>query len=430
MSKCRLCDVELCSTKAGKDARVCSIQAVVRPGSCWLNGADSGKALCAKSLAYVPTLRFDDRAVAFRQIGEVIDRTPLHVRNALMALTPAQKFELMRWATPELKLRLSPLLADLQVEKLERPPSTASIPEDLPERLRQGLVDYAERIERRQDRLLKNGHDRSPRYLKKLMQNPIRLARYLASVGITSWEGMRKRDLVGFLAANPKVPPTSLSRLLRALAEDKPFRDRRGRGPGGKKGGGVQPKPLQEVMSPEELNQTLEDIRATWSEAEYAMAWLICKMGQTAKAAHRFTVDRLKVDDAGRLVMRAADVWVVVPKSAAKVFSKLADEAAPGWRNASGNELEFIRLFERQIANLDDFRAEVLGGQARKLRASCVYAAMLRGNLDRVTINQTMGVSIATITSIERHLSSDVHRKLPPELVEERNKVLKGEASV
>lgn len=42
----------------------------------------------------------------------------------------------------------------------------------------------------------------------------------------------------------------------------------------------------------------------------------------------------------------------------------------------------------------------------------------------------TKGVSIATITSIERHLSSDVHRKLPPELVEERNKVLKGEASV
>ena len=80
MSKCRLCDVELCSTKAGKDARVCSIQAVVRPGSCWLNGADSGKALCAKSLAHVPNvLRFDDRAVAFRQIGEVIDRTPLHV---------------------------------------------------------------------------------------------------------------------------------------------------------------------------------------------------------------------------------------------------------------------------------------------------------------------------------------------------------------
>jgi hypothetical protein len=430
MAKCRLCEGVLSSTTAGKDAQVCAIKSVVRPASCWMNGPDQGKAMCAKSLVFVPTLRFEDRAAAFKQIGEVIDRTPLHVRNALMALTQAQRFELMRWASPELKLRLSPLLVDLQVEKLERPPSTASVPDDLPDHLRQGLVEYAERLDRRQERLLKNGHVRSPRYLKKLMQNPIRLARHLASEGITSWEGMRKRDLVGFLAANPKVPPTSLSRFLRALAEDKPFRDRRGRGPGGKKKGGVQPKPLQEVMSPEELNQTLDEIRATWSEAEYAMAWLICKMGQTAKAAHRFTVDRLKIDDAGRLVMRAADVWVVVPKSAAKVFSKLADEAAPGWRNASGNELEFIRLFERQIANLDDFRAEVLGGQARKLRASCVYAAMLKGNLDRVTINQTMGVSIATITSIERHLSSDVHRKLSPELVEERNKVLKGEASV
>ena len=76
-----------------------------------------------------------------------------------MAPTPAQKFELMRWATPN-SLRLSPLwLADLQVEKLERPPSTASIPEDLPEGWTR-FVDYAERIERRQDRLLKNGHDR------------------------------------------------------------------------------------------------------------------------------------------------------------------------------------------------------------------------------------------------------------------------------
>lgn len=52
---------------------------------------------------------------------------------------------------------------------------------------------------------------------------------------------------------------------------------------------------------------------------------------------------------------------------------------------------------------------------------------MLRGNLDRVTLNQTMGVSIATITSIERHLSGDLHRKVDPALVAERNKVLRGD---
>ncbi|OYT94171.1 MAG: hypothetical protein CFE49_19685, partial [Pseudomonas sp. PGPPP3] len=94
--------------------------------------------------------------------------------------------------------------------------------------------------------------------------------------------------------------------------------------------------------------------------------------------------------------------------------------AAPGWRTAKSNELEFIRLFEQNIKDLNHFRAQVLGGRARKLRASCVYAAMLKGNLDRVTIHQTMGVSIPTITSIERHLSTDVHRKLPPELVARR----------
>jgi len=192
----------------------------------------------------------------------------MHVRSALLALTSGQRFELMRWAVPELKLMFSPLLADLQIEKLDLPPSAAPIPDDLPERLKEGLAAYRGRLERRRERLLKKGHVRSPRYLPKLLQVPIGLAKYLASQGITSWEGMRKRDMVGFLAANPKVPANKLSRLLRALFEDKPFRDGRGRRSGGKKGG-VAPKPLQEVMSPEELDQTLADIRASCSDAEY-----------------------------------------------------------------------------------------------------------------------------------------------------------------
>lgn len=254
---------------------------------------------------------------------------------------------------------------------------------------------------------------------------PVRLARFLQAEGITSWDGMRKRDIVSFLAANPLVRPTALTRLLRAISEDKPFSDRRGRYVRGRSAS--KPSPLQEVLSPAELDAALAGIKEARSDVEYAAAWLVGKLGMTAAAAHGLTADLLRLDEGGRLVIRPAKVWVVVPKSVAKVLTKVADEVAPGWTRAKDNEFEFIRLFDGKLPKLDDFRSDVLGGDARRLRASAVYTAMLRGNLDRVTLNQTMGVSIATITSIERHLSADVHRKLDPALVAERNKVLRGD---
>lgn len=425
MTKCRLCEGEIETNRPDQEVRVCVVKSAVRPDGCWLDGPSALRALCAGSMKYVPTQQFDDRAVAFRKIGEAIDKSDLHLRNALLSLTPEQRFELMRRACPELKVKLSPLLVDLQTEKVKPPDREPFIPDDLPEGLKAELIRYRDRLKRRHELLLKRGHSRSPRYLSELLKMPVRLARFLQAEGITSWDGMRKRDIVSFLAANPLVRPTALTRLLRAISEDKPFSERRGRYVRGRTAS--KPSPLQEVLSPAELDAALAGIKESRSDVEYAAAWLVGKLGMTAAAAHGLTADQLRLDEAGRLVIRPAKVWVVVPKSIAKILAKVADEVAPGWSGANANEFEFIRLFDGKLPKLDDFRGEVLGGDARRLRASAVYTAMLRGNLDRVTLNQTMGVSIATITSIERHLSSDLHRKVAPELVAARNKVLRGD---
>lgn len=376
-------------------------------------------------MTFVPTQHFEDRAVAFRKIGEAIDKSDLHLRNALLSLTAEQRFELMRRACPELKVKLSPLLADAFVEKVKPPDHDPFIPDDLPDGLKSELIRYRDRLKRRHELLLKRGHSRSPKYLSELMKMPVRLARFLEAAGITSWDGMRKRDIVSFLAANPLVRPTALTRLLRAIAEDKPFSERRGRYVRGRTAS--KPSPLQEVLSPSQLDETLAGIKESRSEVEYAAAWLVGKLGMTASAVHGLTADLLSLDEGGRLVIRPAKIWVVVPRSVAKILMKVADEVAPGWGSAKENEFQFIRLFDQKLPNINDFRSEVLGGDARRLRASAVYTAMLRGNLDRVTLNQTMGVSIATITSIERHLSGDLHRKVDPALVTERNKVLRGD---
>lgn len=425
MRKCRLCEGDIGTRSPSQDAHVCVVKAAVRPDGCWLDGPSAPKAMCAASMTFVPTQHFEDRAVAFRKIGEAIDKSDLHLRNALLSLTAEQRFELMRRACPELKVKLSPLLADAFVEKVKPPDHDPFIPDDLPDGLKSELIRYRDRLKRRHELLLKRGHSRSPKYLSELMKMPVRLARFLEAAGITSWDGMRKRDIVSFLAANPLVRPTALTRLLRAIAEDKPFSERRGRYVRGRTAS--KPSPLQEVLSPSQLDETLAGIKESRSEVEYAAAWLVGKLGMTASAVHGLTADLLSLDEGGRLVIRPAKIWVVVPRSVAKILMKVADEVAPGWGSAKENEFQFIRLFDQKLPNINDFRSEVLGGDARRLRASAVYTAMLRGNLDRVTLNQTMGVSIATITSIERHLSGDLHRKVDPALVTERNKVLRGD---
>jgi hypothetical protein len=425
MRKCRLCDCEIVTTRPDQDAHVCVVKAAVHPDGCWLDGTSALKAMCADSMTFVPTKQFEDRAIAFRKIGDAIDKSELHLRNALLSLTPEQRFELMRRACPELKVKLSPLMADVRVEKIKPPDREPYIPDDLPEGLKSELVRYQERLKRRHALLLKRGHSRSPKYLSELIKMPVRLARFLQAEGITSWDGMRKRDIVSFLAANPLVRPTALTRLLRAIAEDKPFSERRGRYVRGRTAS--KPSPLQEVLGPAELDAVLAGIKESRTDVEYAAAWLVGKLGMTAAAAHGLTADVLRLDEVGRLVIRPSKVWVVVPKSVAKTLMKVADEIAPGWNSATDNEFAFIQLFDQKLPNINDFRSEVLGGDARRLRASAVYTAMLRGNLDRVTLNQTMGVSIATITSIERHLSADMHRKVDPAVVAERNKVLRGD---
>lgn len=121
MRKCRLCEGDIGTHRPDQEAHVCIVKAAVRPDGCWLDGPSALKAMCAGSMTFVPTQQFEDRAVAFRKIGEAIDKSELHLRNALLSLTAEQRFELMRRACPELKVKLSPLLADVRTEKVKPP---------------------------------------------------------------------------------------------------------------------------------------------------------------------------------------------------------------------------------------------------------------------------------------------------------------------
>jgi hypothetical protein len=54
---------------------------------------------------------------------------------------------------------------------------------------------------------------------------------------------------------------------------------------------------------------------------------------------------------------------------------------------------------------------------------------MQKGHLDRVSITKTTGVSMKVITNLERLFTVDLHQRLDPKLIEQRNKHILGEAS-
>lgn len=342
-------------------------------------------------------------------------------------MSPEDRHELLDAAVPELRVQLAFALSALGEPSTCPPSRPVTKSDDLPADLAEKLSLFQARIETRYKRLLKSGHERTGPYVAEVMAGPKRLASFLAAEGITRWDAMRKRDLVAFFAANPRLLKAKVERFMKFLNEHKPFRETRG---GAAKPRGMKrPRSAPVVMPPEELRAALSEIRLSATDQEYLLAWLICRMGMTATSAYSLTLDRVTLNDQGQLVIRPARAWVVVPVREAAIFKAMAEAIAPAWPKMPEDALKFITIFDAYIPNLNRYAERVLKGRARLLRSSAIFAAMMTGHLDRVTLNKTMGVSTPTIAKLETLLSGDLHRRLDPDFIKERNKRILGEGS-
>lgn len=408
------------------------VRYVHRPAECWSNRTGSPLALCLASFVsgkpYLDAL--EERGRLLHGLGAVIERGDDAIVEHLHSLTPEEVHVLVSAAVPELGARLSELIVANKLSVPRKRVRPGVLPEDVPESMAEVLAAYLERCERRYNNLVKHGHERSHRYLTRLMSEPRRLAQFLVGQGITRWDVMRKRDVVAFMAAHPSVQRAAVERFVRYLNENKPFRDPRGRRVrAGKNKGEAQGMVVPPAtMQAEQLKEFLDHVKKERSEPEFLMAWLVCRMGMMASDAHKLTLDRLRINDTGQLVIRPARVWVVTPRSVATAFTGMMDGLLPGWKEKSADELANVRLFAKAVPHLPTFSAVVLKGKARELRASAIYAAMRDGHLDRVTLQQTMGVSVPTIMKLEQLMSADLHRRLDPDFVKLRNKHILGEA--
>lgn len=375
------------------------------------------------------TAKREQYLALLRRVGESFPQGDHAVENLLAALSPEDRAMLLRYSVPELRAWLAKGIAALDKAAVRQTPRQVRIPSELPEPLRDGLLAFEKRLQTRYETLVNRGHSRSHAYVACAMKEPIRLAVFLAGAGIERWDVVRKRDLVAFFQNNPAARRHAIERFLQSMEDQRPFRDRRGRPTGNRKGLRDAKRKPPQVLRPEVLTQFLADVRERYSDPEYVLAWMVCRLGMIARHAYNITLDRVRLNDSGRMVVRPALVWVEVPTGVSSRFRKIINAVEPSWGKADPESLRHITVFDRFVPVLDNFSATVLQGRTRLLRASAIFAAMLDGHLDRVTLRHTMGVSMPTIVQLERLLATDLHRRLDPSLVEQRNAQIRGKTN-
>jgi hypothetical protein len=425
---CALCD-SVGTAEKWRGPRYCMTKGADAPATCWLHSSQEEVRLCAESM--VTAMKGAARRTMYlhwlRCLGEAFEQGEDAVQNALAGLPPEARATLLKYGTAPFRVMLAKRVAQLDDVDVRQPARSVRIPEGLPLPLCDGLVAFQQRLQARYDTLLQRGHTRSSAYVAEAMKAPIRLAVFLASIGIERWDVVRKRDLVAFFKNSPGVRRQHVERFMRSLEDHRPFRDRRGRPSEKRRGMRNAKRPPPQILRPEVLTQFLADVRERYSAHEYVLAWLVGRLGMRATKAYRISLDRIRLTDNGRMVIRPAQLWVEVPARVANLFRTVIEGVEPSWGRVDPESLQHVTVFDHYIKDLDSFMATVLQGRTLLLRSSAVFAAMFAGHLDRVTLRQSMGVSMPTIIQLERLLSVDLHRRLDPDLVEQRNAHITGE---
>lgn len=123
-------------------------------------------------------------------------------RQHLERLTPHERWSLLQFSAPDLR---DWLLKNYKLDDLEVSPNLESVcyPE-LPENLLAMLTAWETKNRNRLIARMNSGHSRSPTTLRRMMVEPIALARFLSENGITRWDAMKMSDRVAFAKTRPK----------------------------------------------------------------------------------------------------------------------------------------------------------------------------------------------------------------------------------
>lgn len=425
MRQCGVCGLEIRLT--GKSDHSCLMKGAVRPVGCWLDSSDELLRECAKSQrrrANGKLLTATDTAIT--NLAKALPKGTPAVNDYLRGCTPEERHMLVTKTTTALARYVAQRIEELGGLSVHPGSRDPTYPRDLAAEMLGALQRYQQKLERLWNARLKHGHNPSNRYVWRAMLGPIRFAQFLQDAGRTSFDGLLKREIVAFLQANPTIQPSPVLRFTRFLDEGRPWKETRGR-PAGRKGRKAQSLAPPDLFSPEQLKAFLDEVLERSSDQEYLLAWMVGRLGIPLMTAYRLTLDRIALGEQGRLVIRPAQMWLTLPRAVESRLKAVLDEHHVGWESFEEGVRSHRQVLTMSITELNTFGRESLKRQARKLRTSALFASMMKGVTDRVTLHTTTGASMPYLVKIETLLSVDMHRRVAPDVVKARNAVIVGD---
>lgn len=343
-------------------------------------------------------------------------------RQHLERLTPHERWSLLQFSAPDLR---DWLLKSYKLDDLEVSPNLESVcyPE-LPENLLVMLTAWETKNRNRLIARMNSGHSRSPTTLRRMMAEPIALARFLSENGITRWDAMKMSDRVAFAKTRQKRVQQKLRPFLAFLEGASRFGAKRGRRPK-KSASAIRETRQIPILQPDVLKARIKEAKQRLPADQYLLYWLVARLGLTAKAAYGITLDKITVNQKGRVVIRPADAWFALPKSLASTMERLARAADTQWPYLSPQDAPPIPVMAGVIPK-SRIGKDIYQNETTLLRSSAIFAAMHDGMLDRKSLSAITGVSHTTIAIMEFMVPADIHSLGSHKLVTARNKMILG----
>jgi len=431
---CRVCGANLIRVGGSKSISHahCLLPGAQRAEGCWMDQDAEIAELVIRSLTSGPCARGmpieerTERTELVRQVLPAVMKGGLHLQTFLIALGERRRFLLLESVTPKLRIRLATAVAGMD-ETVSPPQRAVAIPSSLPAGLKEGLATFHEKLSRRLDLLVRNGHRRSEDYLQRVMTDPLRLAEFSAASGLTRWSELTSSTLIQYSKAFPQHHPRKLTRFMAHIRSEDRFRKNTGSRNKKKPVKLMRSTKLPDIYQPQQLATKLREARRRLQPKEYVLYWMVARLGMTAKAALSLTLDGLHVNERGELVIRPSRGWINVPTSIAGTLRNLAQAADPRWPHAepeTGRGIPFLA----PISTLVRLTVNICQREAKKLRLSAAYAAIRAGHHDRSTLKEFMGISLPILEQLEFFMAADLHSVVDPDIVQARNDVILGKA--
>ena len=259
------------------------------------------------------------------------------------------------------------------------------------------------------------GHDYSEYTVYRRVLVAADFCRFLEDQGVRSWQQVMQRHIDAFCAARTReqgqrvYPFVSHARWVAPVSA----KLRRPRN---------KHRPILEFAPPFEAQaQAVAKLIAEPVDEAVLVGLFVAVYAQRISDCRKLHLGHFRVRD-DRVQARFAEEWMPLDRAVAARVLRLVPDVVDGIRREDRALFTLApQTYSRQIRAICDL-------PIKKLRLGALAAVIRRGVTDRASLRALLGVSMGMIEDAERLMEWDLHWTVDPEVVANRNRILRGEA--